>query len=104
MSADKFLSNWSLKIIESCLQTKQHGIRDIAGGLAVVSFRFPQFSQEDIRQLIDVMFSDSKSGFDRDTASFVRAKVASGYSELLARANSGEGNYRSALVEYVRSI
>lgn len=102
--ADRFLSNWSLKIIESCLQTKQHGIRDIAGGLVVVSSRCPQFSQGDIRQLIDVMFSDPKSGFGEDVASLVRAEIGSVYSKLIARVNGLEGNYRLVLVDYVRSI
>lgn len=102
--ADRFLSNWSLRIIESCLQTKQHGIRDIAGGLAVVSSRCPQFSQGDIRQLINAMFSDPRSGFGEDVAGLIRAEIGSVYSELISGANSREGDYRSVLVDYVRSI
>src|SRR3989344_7948149 len=102
--ADIFLRQWSLSIIESCLLTKQHGLRDIAGGLATISAKCPEFGQEDIKEIISLLFSEDSSSFSGDTVYLVKEEIKSVYAELINSINIQKGDYRSALVNYIRSI
>jgi len=100
--ADSFLLNWSLKIIESCLLTKQHSLRDIAGGLAIISAKCPQFEQKDIGEIISLLFHSSS--FSEDVLHLAKEEIGSVYAELIRNIGDKNGDYRSALVNYVRSI
>lgn len=102
--ADIFLADWSVRIIESCIQTKQHSLRDVAGGLAVVSLRCPQFSKEDIHEMIELLFSGPHSGFAGDIGQAVRENIGSVYSELVIATDKQNGDYRSVFIDYIRSI
>ncbi|MDP3696796.1 MAG: hypothetical protein Q8R55_02065 [Candidatus Taylorbacteria bacterium] len=102
---NNFLFSWSLKIIESCLLTKQHGLRDIAGGLAVISAKCPQFDRKDIEEIICLLFSDNVKGFPGDTISLARKEIESVYVQLMNVINSDlKSDYRSVLVNYIRNI
>ncbi|MDO8496496.1 MAG: hypothetical protein Q7S43_03510 [bacterium] len=105
VQANMFLRQWSLSIVESCLLTKQHGLRDIAGGLAVVAARFPQFDRRDVQEMIGLLFLDNLGVFSDNTVSLVRVEVTSVYDQIMnAINNDPKRDYRSALVNYVRSI
>ena len=101
---DSFLLNWSIRIIESCLLTKQHSLRDVAGGLATISAKCPQFDQEDIREIISLLFLKHSSSFPEDVFGLAKEEIGSVYTELIGNINNNNGDYRSALVNYVRSI
>lgn len=102
--ADSFLLNWSLKIIESCLLTKQHSLRDIAGGLALISAKYPQFDQKDVKEIIDLLFLNHLSSFPEDIIYLAKEEIRSVYAKLVLNIDNKNGDYRLALVNYVRSI
>lgn len=102
--ARNFLLEWSLRIIESCLLTKQHGLRDIAGALAVVSCKCPQFSRQDIKEIISLIFSNQAYGLSQDSVDLLRKEIESVYNELITNIEGQNGDYCSVLVNYVRSV
>lgn len=102
--ARNFLLEWSLRIIESCLLTKQHGLRDIAGALAVVSAKCPYFNRQDIKEIVDLIFSGQAYSFSKDSADLLRKEIELVYCELIASIESQNGDYRSVLVDYVKSV
>ncbi|MDP3792219.1 MAG: hypothetical protein Q8Q89_00660 [bacterium] len=102
--AKNFLFNWSLRIIESCLLTKQHGLRDIAGALAIVSSKCPQFSGQDTNEIINLIFSHQPKGLSSNSVDLVRKEIELIYSELVTSIENQQGDYRSVLVNYARMV
>jgi hypothetical protein len=103
-SADHYLFKWAIRIIESCLMTKQHSFRDIAGALALVSSKFPQFERKDTEGIIEQLFLDNPRGLSGDTKDLIRNGLKTTYSELMTTINLANSSPRSVLVDYVRSI
>lgn len=102
--ARNFLFGWSLRIIEACLLTKQHSLRDIAGALTIVSSKCPEFNTQDTKEIINLIFSGQSYGFSRGPVDLLRKEIESVYYELIASIKSQNGDYRSVLVNYIRSV
>lgn len=100
------LFNKIVKIIESCLLTKQHGIRDIAGGLAMVSLKDKRFDAGMAKEIIYAMFSDNLFGMKEEFISEVRDNIFITYQSIIASAGGiwVDGLYARPLVSYVKSI
>jgi hypothetical protein len=86
------------------MMTKQHSLRDIAGGLAVVSSRYPQFAREDVDRLIDRIFIDNPRNLTPDVAEMLRKEIGLTYAELMASIDSRNAVLRDVLIDYVRKI
>lgn len=102
--ARSFLFDWALRIIESCLLTKQHGVRDIAGALAVVSAKCPQFNKEDTKEMFNLIFSHQLYGLSQNSIDLLRKEIDSVYCELLVGIDNQNGDYRSTLIAYAKSV
>jgi len=96
------LFNKTFGIMEACLVTRQHGIRDIAGGLAVVTAKNPDFDRI-AGELIDSMFLRNKFGMSDRVIDGIREEIKLTYRHLFDRFNNNPGqSYSDVLIDFIR--
>jgi len=95
----------SVRIIESCLLTKQHGIRDIAGGLALVSIREPEFEQT-AGMIIRAMFTGGPFMLLEPVSGLLRQEMEKIYTEIMDQITIGRSvacSHPESIVNYIQS-
>lgn len=100
----KCLFKRALRIIEACLLTKQHGLRDIAGGLALVSIREPEF-QETAHKIIQSMFVEKPFVLPGDFSGLLRQEIERIYAEIMdyTTVNLVADNHSQSMAEYIKT-
>ncbi len=94
-------------IIESCLLTKQHGLRDIAGGLAFISSQESEFGDKLAPQLMDSIFSGESFGMTDNLAEKIRSEIRSLYFDItgcVEKIQITPYNYSQPFIDYIHSI
>ena len=102
-----YLSKRATGIIESCILTKQHGVRDIAGGLAFISSQDKEFKDQIAPMLIDSIFSEHYFGMENDLIQRVKSEIRALYVDIMsyvAKEKYNDYNYKQGFVDYVKSI
>lgn len=94
-------------IVEACILTKQHSIRDIAGGLAFVSNKEKKFGVEVAPRIIHAMFLENSFGMADNVIGRVKLEIEKLYFDIVSymeRGNDGNYNYNQSFVDYIRNI
>lgn len=94
-------------IIESCILTKQHSIRDIAGGLALVSNKEKEFGTQVAPRIIHAMFLENSFGMPDNVIGRVKLEIERLYFDIMSnmeKRNDGDYNYNQSFVDYIHSI
>jgi len=76
-----------VRIMESCYTVKQHSIRDLAAGFALLTVHEPDFSEAVAERVFDVLFADGS--LPEETVREVRLAARAEYVDILARWRSG---------------
>lgn len=93
------------RILEACLLTKQHSLKDIAAGLAAVSARDPGFTKEKASFLVDQMFTEDSAGMEQEKVLRIRDEIKSVYSDLMSKIELDPSrDYSKVFIEYIKSI
>lgn len=92
-------------IVESCILTKQHSIRDIAGGLALVSNKEKEFGVEVASRIIHAMFLENSFGMADNVIGRVKLEIERISFDIMSYMKRGnDGNYNQSFVDYIKNI
>ena len=94
-----------IRIIEACLLTKQHGIRDIAGGLALVSIREPEF-KETAYNIMGAMFKKGPFALSDQASGQLKEEIERIYAEIIGcigASNVSTNNHPQFMAEYIKT-
>lgn len=98
------LKERGVRILESCLFLKQHGIRDISAGFAAISARDNNFTEERAGDLVNDLFKDNPD-ISEDLAEEARAEIMDLYRKLMEQiAADPSKDYTKILIEYVKDL
>ena len=84
--------NRATGIIESCILTKQHGIRDIAGGLAFVSGKEKEFGDTLVARFIESVFLEKSFGMEDGLIKRARLEIRNLYFDIMGRVDETDRN------------
>ena len=95
----------AVRIIESTLLLKQHGWRDIAGGLVAISARDPSFTHKRAERLADGLFQEVPEGMAPEDVLVIRNEIKALYQKLMEEISSRpEDDFNQVLIDYVKGI
>lgn len=96
----------AVRVIEACLLTKQHGIRDVAGGLALITLKNNDFNAEIVENIVSAMFRDNLFDMDGQFINDVRSHILAIYREIVGGHIDvrSDGFYSCQLVSHIKTI
>lgn len=97
----------AVDIIESCLVTKQHGLKDIAAGFFSYAARTEGFKESGIvESIIADLFKDLEESreMSREAAERIRASIREAYNDLFTSFETENKNYTQVLLAYIGEI
>lgn len=101
------LSKRTIHIIESCILTKQHSVRDIAGGLALISSQDKEFCDQIAPKLIHSMFLEQSFGMKDELIQRIKSEIRVRYLDIMSyvvKEKYNNYNYKQGFVDYLKSV